>query len=261
MTVERGLGAYAAACLLLGWWSWEGFLEPALRLGRVSDRRRDAAVAAAAEAVLYHAPRLQPRRLMVEGAPAVAPATSPRDALLGAAIELFAERGPASVSIRDIARHAEVHHSLVHRHFGTKDDLLAEAIEVGSFSLLPGAFAPGGFDIDGVVHALHHGSPSPNTIARILIDHIAIPTVRPRTPVLDSLLRLARQSPAAARPPGLADARLAAAAAASMVVGSVIWGEALGRPLGLSDPDRTEAAMADLGRWLIGACAATVALG
>lgn len=247
------LGPYAATCLLLGWWAWEGFLEPALRLGRVSDRRRDAAVAAAAAAVLHHAPRLPPRRLTVEGAPAVAPATSPRDALLAAAIELFAKRGPASVSIRDIARHAGAHHSLVHRHFGTKDDLLAEAIEVGAFPLLPGAFAPDGFDIDGVVHALHHDSPSPNTIARILIDRIAIPTVRPRTPVLDSLLRLARQSPAEARPPGLADARLAAATAASLVVGSVIWGSALGERLGLDEPDSTEAAIADLGRWLIGA--------
>jgi AcrR family transcriptional regulator len=227
----------------------------------VSDRRRDAAVAAAAEAVAHHAPQLRPRRFTVVDVAAVAPATSPREALLGAAIELFAERGPASVSIRDIARHADVHHSLVHRYFGTKDDLLAEAIEVGSFSLLPGAFNPDGFDIDGVVHALHHGSPSPNTISRILIDQIAVPTVRPQTPVLDSLLRLARQSPAEARPPGLADARLAAATATSMVVGSAIWGGTLGGFIGLSDPDHTEAAMADLGRWLIGACTTPVALG
>jgi AcrR family transcriptional regulator len=252
------LGAYAATCLLVGWLSWEGFLESALGLRRVSGRRRDETVAAAAATVLHHAPQLEPRRLTTsDGMSDATPASSPREALLDAAIELFAARGPASVSIRDVARHAGVHHSLVHRHFGTKDDLLAEVIEVGAFPLLPGAFAPDGFDIDSVVHALHHGSPSPNTIARILIDHIAIATVRPRTPVLDSLLDLARRSPAEARPTGLADARLAAATAVSMVVGSVIWGRALAESLGLDDPDHLEAAMADLGHWLIGVSATT----
>lgn len=41
-----------------------------------------------------------------------------------ATVELLAERGPAAVSIRDIAQRAEINHALVHRHFGTKDELL-----------------------------------------------------------------------------------------------------------------------------------------
>lgn len=248
------LGAYAAASLLLGWLSWEAFFEPALRLGRLSARRRDAAVAAAAIAVMNDRTPLEPRRLI---STAVAPegpeAGSARDALLGAAVELFAEHGPASVSIRDIARYAGVNHGLVHRHFGSKDELLAEAIEVGSFSLLPGAFAPDGFDIDSVVHAMHHGSPSPKTIARVIIDDIAIGTVRPRYPVIQGLLTLAEQLPAEHRPPGLADPRLAAACAVSLVVGSAIWGAALGGALGLGGEDGIESAMADLGRRLLGA--------
>jgi TetR/AcrR family transcriptional regulator, repressor for neighboring sulfatase len=181
-------------------------------------------------------------------------ARSPRAAILDSAIQLFAEHGPASTSIRDIARHAGVNHGLVHRHFGSKDDLLAEAIEVGSFSLQPGAFAPEGFDIDRVVQAMHRGSPSPKTIARIIVDDIAIGTVRPRYPVLQSLLTLARQRAPAARPPALADPRLASAAAASLVVGSAIWGATLRGAFGLDD-DHIESALADLGRWLLGASA------
>ncbi|TVR25046.1 MAG: TetR/AcrR family transcriptional regulator, partial [Ilumatobacter sp.] len=168
-------------------------------------------------------------------------------------VELFAERGPASVSIRDVARHAGVSHGLVNRHFGSKDDLLAEAIEVGSFSLLPGAIAANGFDIDAVVHALHHGSPSPRTIARILVDDIAVGRVRSRYPVLSGMLNLVRQLPADSRPPALADPRLASAAAASLVVGSVIWGPALRDTFGLTDQDGVESATADLSRWLLGA--------
>jgi AcrR family transcriptional regulator len=229
----------------------------------VSSRRQDEAVAAAAMCVLQLAtqrqPELEPRRLTaVDAAPEVPPVDSARDALLAAAVELFAERGPASVSIRDIARHAGVNHGLVHRHFGSRDDLLAEAIEIGSFSLLPGAFAPQGFDIEDVVYAMHHGSPSPRTIARVLVDDIAVGRVRPRYPVINGLLSLVRQLPAEDRPLALADPRLAAAAAASLVVGSVIWGRGLREVFGLAGDDRVESAMvesamADLSRWLLGA--------
>lgn len=46
------------------------------------------------------------------------------DALLDAAATLFAARGTAAVSIRDIANEAGVNHGLVHRHFGSKTVLL-----------------------------------------------------------------------------------------------------------------------------------------
>jgi AcrR family transcriptional regulator len=252
------LCGYATASLLLGWWSWEGFLVPALHLGRTSHRHQDEAIAGAVMSVLQLATRPKPR---LESRPLTSVVSTPdtpavratRDALLASAVELFAEHGPASVSIRDIARHAGVNHGLVHRHFGSKDDLLAEAIEVGSFSLLPGAFAPDGFDIDDVVHAMHHGSPSPRTISRILVDDVAIGKVRPRYPVLSGLLHLVRQLPAEDRPPALADPKLAAAAGASLVVGSVIWGRGLRETFGLADEDGVESAVADLSRSLIGA--------
>jgi AcrR family transcriptional regulator len=49
---------------------------------------------------------------------------SVRLALIEAAAKLFAERGPADVSVREIAKEADVNHGLVHRHFGSKDGLL-----------------------------------------------------------------------------------------------------------------------------------------
>jgi hypothetical protein len=51
----------------------------------------------------------------------------------------------------------------------------------------------------------------------------------------------------------LADPKLAAAAAVSLVVGSVIWGRRLREAFGLADEDGVESAVADLSRWLIGA--------
>jgi AcrR family transcriptional regulator len=55
-----------------------------------------------------------------------------RLAVLDAAAELFGRRGPANVSVRDIATKAGVQHSIVHRYFGTKEDLFREVIAEGS---------------------------------------------------------------------------------------------------------------------------------
>ena len=51
-----------------------------------------------------------------------------REAVLAAARELFAERGYERTSIRGVASMAGVDPALVHRHFGTKEGLLAEAV-------------------------------------------------------------------------------------------------------------------------------------
>ncbi|MFV0496344.1 TetR/AcrR family transcriptional regulator [Mycobacterium sp.] len=50
-------------------------------------------------------------------------------AVLRAATELFAERGPAATSIRDIAGRAKVNHGLVFRHVGTKEQLVGAVLD------------------------------------------------------------------------------------------------------------------------------------
>ena len=50
-------------------------------------------------------------------------------AVLDAAMTLFATRGPASVSVRDIAAAAGVNHALIHRHFGSKQEVLRAVLE------------------------------------------------------------------------------------------------------------------------------------
>jgi AcrR family transcriptional regulator len=51
------------------------------------------------------------------------------EALLDAADRLFTSSGPADVSLRAIAREADVNHGMVHRHFGTRDDLVDQLLE------------------------------------------------------------------------------------------------------------------------------------
>jgi AcrR family transcriptional regulator len=54
-------------------------------------------------------------------------------AVEGAARRLFAERGYAGVSVRDIAAAAGVNHGLIHRHFGAKEGVL-QAVLQGMFT-------------------------------------------------------------------------------------------------------------------------------
>ena len=51
-----------------------------------------------------------------------------RTAVIAAARALVAERGPDGFSVRDVAARADVNHALVHRHFGTKADVLEEVL-------------------------------------------------------------------------------------------------------------------------------------
>lgn len=63
-----------------------------------------------------------------------------------AARKLFAERGYAGVSVRDIAAEAGVNHGLIHRHFGAKEGVLRAVLQgmfadVGALAL--GKSVPG----------------------------------------------------------------------------------------------------------------------
>ncbi|HKA54328.1 MAG TPA: helix-turn-helix domain-containing protein, partial [Candidatus Binatia bacterium] len=56
-------------------------------------------------------------------------------AVLDAATTLFAARGPAAVSVRDVAAAAGVNHALVHRHFGSKQAVLRAVLERAAYEL------------------------------------------------------------------------------------------------------------------------------
>jgi AcrR family transcriptional regulator len=72
-----------------------------------------------------------------------------REAILGAARSVFADKGFDKASIRAIASAAEVDPALVHHYFGTKDQLFLAAMEapIDPGELLPDVLAGG---LDGV---------------------------------------------------------------------------------------------------------------
>ncbi len=252
------LCAYAAASLVFGFVTFEDFLITGTGLRPLAPRRRDRAVASAAHCLLDVAaesePLLVPRDLSgarVYLTRSGQAATSAREALLGSAIELFAARGPASVSVRDIGRHAGVNQGLIYRHYGSKAALLAEALERASSEMFPAALAEEGFDFDAMSWLLHHGATAPRLIARTLVDDVDITTVRQRFPILRRLVDAYDDVPSGAGPADLSDPRVAVVATAAMALGSSIWGDHLRGSLGLGVRDGTDVAIADLARVLV----------
>ena len=49
--------------------------------------------------------------------------------ILDSAQELFAKQGPRAVTVRQVAEHAGVSHALVHKYFGSKDDLIKAVLD------------------------------------------------------------------------------------------------------------------------------------
>lgn len=254
------LCAYAAASTIAGFVTFEGFVVAGTGLGRLAPSQRDVAMARVARALLglveLDEPLLTARDLTSTVTPAAAPPGSrptAADALLEAAVSLFAERGPAATSVRDVARRARVNQGLIYRHFGSKEALLASALERGVSDLFPAALAGDEFDFDAMSWLLHHRSSGPRLLARTLVDDIDITSVRRRFPVLRRLLRRYDDVPSGAGPADLTDPRVAVSAAAAMALGSAVWGEHLRPVLGLGPRDGVESAIADLARTLVAA--------
>jgi AcrR family transcriptional regulator len=223
---------------VLGWLTFEDFAIAATGLGRTSPYQRDRAVGEAVDLLLGLSDAETPvwGRGRTRRSP-TGPHESrphPRDALVDAAVELFAARGPAAVSVRDVARRADVNPGLVHRHFGSKDALLAAAIERGSTPVLPAALDTRGFDVAGVTRVVHQQTAVARLIARTIVDGRDITSVRDRFPVLQRRLAEYGRLPRRTGPPGIDDPRTAVALAAALGLGSALWEPHLRSALGIA---------------------------
>lgn len=108
-------------------------------------------------------------------------------AILQAATDLFAERGPAATSIRDIAARSKVNHGLVFRHFGTKDQLVGAVLDHLGTKLTSLLHSEAPADI--IERALdRHG----RVLARALLDGYPVGQLQQRFPNVAELLDAVR---------------------------------------------------------------------
>jgi len=145
-----------------------------------------------------------------------------REALLVAAAKLFAEEDPGAVSLRRIADQAGVNYGLVHRHLGTKVDVVAATVRRHSEGFVASSDAADD-PIVRLVEMANHYLDGP-AVARTLA-WAALAGADPQRLVdgLGDVAELVAQFEARAEDPALA--RTFFAFAASTVLGVGVFGE------------------------------------
>lgn len=145
--------------------------------------------------------------------------------MLEAASELFAERGPAATSIRQVAAHSKVNHGLVFRHFGTKDKLVGAVLDhlAGRISALV-EHEVGGAELEQAL-MLHT-----RVVARVILDGYPVGELQSGFPNLDLLLERVRPRFTDDR-----EARLAAANIAGLQLGWYLFRPLLQSAFGLDE--------------------------
>jgi TetR/AcrR family transcriptional regulator, repressor for neighboring sulfatase len=148
-------------------------------------------------------------------------------AVLESAAELFAERGPAATSIRDIAARSGVNHGLIHRHFGSKDRLVGAVLDHLGQKLaeLLAANAEGSTIGEAVDRQLR-------VLARTSLDGYSIGELQSRFPTMELLLDAVRT-----RHSTELGARLAAAHTIALQLGWCLFGDFLRASTGLEELD------------------------
>jgi TetR/AcrR family transcriptional regulator, repressor for neighboring sulfatase len=158
-------------------------------------------------------------------------------AVLLAASELFAEKGPAATSIREVAARAGVNHGLLHRHFGSKRQLLAATLQYLADSAAElresGASAE---QLEAVYEF------QARVMVRSTLDGFPVEELQQRFPGMELFLEQVRTGHSDDR-----TARLLAAHGMALQVGWGLFGPTLRVAFGLQDLDDAEirAAVAD----------------
>ena len=164
-----------------------------------------------------------------------------RAGILTAAARLFAERGFANVSVRDIAEAAGVTHPLIYYHWRSKQELLAAVLDLDQSRMREVAAEPHTTARAEVLSLLEEGVSNNRlymlTLARALLDGMS-PTDWPGGfPGVEAALRAL----AAGGEDVPAETRRLVAMAVGLAFGWVLFGDQLLQVVGLSAGDRAAA--------------------
>ena len=156
------------------------------------------------------------------------------EAVCKAAAELFAERGPAAVSGRDIAARAGVNYGLIHRHFRSREELQRQVMTRLATDLAI-AFEEGRHSGRSPLATLAEHPTYSRALARAALDGEDLASLQNEHPVIEDFLsRLRAGSPAAED--DLTD-RMSVAFATAALLGWTVFAPFLRSALDLEDVD------------------------
>lgn len=158
-------------------------------------------------------------------------------AVIDAAADLFASKGPAATSIREVAARSGVNHGLVYRHFGTKESLVAAVLDA-----LSEEYAAELSDTAGATE--RHW----RVLARAILDGYPVGHLQQRFPVVTGLVESARRSY-----DDEASARLAAGHAVALALGWQLFEPFIRSAAGMEEipTDTLQSATRRIAGWLL----------
>jgi AcrR family transcriptional regulator len=159
------------------------------------------------------------------------------EAVCEAAAELFAERGPAAVSSRDIAARARVNYGLIHRHFGSREKLQRQVMTRLAADLASAFEADRRSGRSPLTTLAEHPTYS-RALARAALDGEDLATLQDEHPVIEDLLSGLRARSAEGED-DLAD-RMAVALVTATVLGWTVFAPFLRSALDLEDVEDAE---------------------
>jgi len=156
-------------------------------------------------------------------------------AIIAAATSLIAERGVAGVSIRDIAKAANVNHGLITRHFGSKDELI-KTIGLNLVDSIFEDFQKKGYALHDILLAgLDDYSLNLRAIVRILLDDTDQKMSDGASSLLNKLLDWIKTEQSAARISPELEPMVVLVILASLVLGTELFSPYIKKLKNLSD--------------------------
>jgi TetR/AcrR family transcriptional regulator, repressor for neighboring sulfatase len=117
------------------------------------------------------------------------------EALVAAASELFADRGPAAVSLRDVAAEADVNLGLIHRYVGSKQDLLDAVLgaRVGMREWDRAAAHDAADVVNQILGLLASDPAFVRVMLRTIVERADVRRLQEPMPLVDKTTKVARQ--------------------------------------------------------------------
>ncbi len=162
--------------------------------------------------------------------------------VLEAASELFASKGVAGVSVRDIAARAGVNHGLIHRHFGSKEALRRQTQEKLSGEVATEVGESATFE-EAVVKAwlvVQQKEAFWRVLARTLLDGEMHGDVQSQFPFVQNAVGLARKSQEKGSLMGDVDPQILVAGLLAMSLGLEVFEGYILPATGLKQDDATQ---------------------
>ena len=174
------------------------------------------------------------------------------DALIEAAAELISRHGFAAVSVREIAARADVNHGLVHKYFGSKENLVRMSLDRLAAAFRERVGKPEDLDdaLRRAEEAFREHDQYNRLLVRVMIDGDELTGVQSNFDFLKNMIRLVQQNQEMGKMTSKMDARMIVAGIVALGYGLDLFSPYLLPATKLDKKSREEMIAEIFQRWM-----------